>query len=257
MPHDTPGAVASARALEEKLNGNLIYTPDQMAQIAPQYKVYIFNVGPLAHRSEKGSAGVFVIPECPPGAEYGEPLVLPSVCSDTYLIENEMKTHSVTGEYMAQDIVHPQIGQNWSFGQNLDDFGVFWTKNETPTAAELKQAHARLEATFRKVLGMATTLETSGKLNDITPLMRIAASYFGEDRPWNKIYKRLETCPGCGEAAKPGIIRHGCGYVFDPDRAMLAGMIDAETHARMTLPAGQAGANAEKPEKATRPAKRR
>lgn len=207
--------------------------------------VYIFNVGSIEHRCEKGSAGVFIVKACEAGEPFSEPLILPALVGDSYVIENEMKTHYVTGEYMAQDIVRPQIGNTWSFGQNLDDLGVFWTKNvklteddgvkkAIPQEKDLTAARGKMEVTFRKLLTMATTIETNGNLNDITPLMRIAATYFGEDRPWNRMYKKLAECPNCGEPAKPGIITHSCGYIFDLDRALVGGTLSVEKHAELT-----------------------
>jgi len=239
MPHDTPAAVRAAREREEADNGALNYTPDQVMQADPAYHVYIYNLGPVKHIVEKGSAGTFHIAACEPDEPYSEPLVLPSVVRDSYFIEQEMKTHSVSGEFMATDIVHPitaTVGAGktwWSFGANLDDLGVFWTRNNPPTEKEIAAARQKMEETYRKLLSMANSIEASGKIDDITPLMRIAAAYFGEDRPWNRIYKKTLECPGCGEPAKPGIIKHPCGYIFDPDRALLSGMITVEVHKQM------------------------
>lgn len=241
MPTDTPAAIAAARDLEAAKNGTLIYTPDNASfGPDPAYSVYIFNMGPMLHEVHKGSAGIFRIPPNDTDGPYGTPLVLPSVWRDTYFVEQEMKTHSVTGEFMAIDIVHPvtasfATGKNpwWSFGANLDDIGVFWTRNNPPLDAEVAAARSKMEKTYRKLLQMATSIEAAGRIDDITPLMRIAASYYGEDRPWNRIYKKTQECPGCGEPAKPGIIRHPCGYIFDPDRALLAGMISEELHGSM------------------------
>jgi hypothetical protein len=232
MPNDTVAAIAAARAKENEWNmrDQLQFTPDQAPQLAPAYKVYIFNLMPMEWKVEKGSAGTFTIKGCEYGAPYSNPLELPSVVIDSYFIESEMKTHSVSGEFMAQDIVHPTIGATWSFGQNLDELGVFWTRNKVPTEAEIGKARTRMEVTFRKLLSMATSIETSGKLDEITPLMRIAATYFGEDRAWNRIYKKMAECPGCGEPVKAGIIKHHCGFVFDPDRALLSTMITPEQY---------------------------
>ncbi len=230
MPHDTPAALHATQEKNEALNGQVIFAPGQAPLLAPAYQVFIFNLMPMEWKVEKGSVGTFTIKGCDPGEPYSDPLVLPSVVQDSYFIENEMKTHSVSGEFMAQDIVHPTIGANWSFGQNLDDLGVFWTKNKKPNEAEISKTRTRLEATGRKFLQMATSIETAGRLDDITPLMRIFATYFGEDRPWNRIYRKLADCPGCGEPVKPGIIKHHCGFVFDPDRALLATMITPEQH---------------------------
>lgn len=240
MPNDTPAAIAAARARENELNGTLVYTPDNASfSPDPEYKVFIFNLGPMLHVVEKGSAGTFRIPACEPDQMWSDPLVLPSIWRDTYFIEQEMKTHSVSGEFMATDIVHPVTASHgagktwWSFGANLDNLGVFWTRNNPPLDPEVAKARTLMEGTYRQLLGQATSIEAAGRIDDITPLMRIAAAYFGEDRPWNRIYKKTLECPGCGEPAKPNIIRHPCGYIFDPDRALLAGMIDEELHARM------------------------
>src|SRR5271163_2672594 len=227
----TPAAIRAAKEREESMNGEVTFAVDQAPQLAPAYKVYIFNIAAIDWPAiAKGSAGSFKINPCEPGEPYSPPLVLPSVVLDSYFIENEMKTHSVSGEFMAQDIVHPNVGANWSFGQNLDDLGVFWTRNNPPTEKEIATARAKMEATFRKLLQMATSIETTGKLEDITPLMRIAATYFGEDRKWNAIYKKLSSCPGCGDAVKEGIIKHSCGYIFDLDRAIIAGMVTPEQY---------------------------
>lgn len=237
MPADSVVALREARFREEALNGPLTYTPDN-AQFMPDppYKIYIFNLGPMRHVVEKGSVGTFTIFECESDQPYSKPLVLPSIVRDSYFVEQEMKTHSVSGEFMAQDIVHPLTAGGktwWSMGANLDDLGVFFTRNETPTEPEIAAARTKMEATYRKLLGMATSIEAAGRIDDITPLMRMAASYFGEDRAWNRIYRKTAECPGCGEPAKGGIIRHTCGYVFDPDRALLAGMITPDLHAQM------------------------
>lgn len=241
MPNDTPAAIEAARQRENSLNGSLIFAPSAPLPKA-DYSVYVFNVGGMRHEVSKGSVGTFVVPACEPGEEYSAPLEIPGLVHDSYFVEQEMKVHTVTGEFMAQDIVHPQIGASWSFGQNLDEFGVFWTRNNPPRPEELAGARAKMEVTFRKLLTMATQLETTGKLDDITPLMRVAASYFGEDRSWNRIYKKQLECPGCGEPAKPGIIRHPCGFIFDPDRALVAGMISKEQHAQMMSALGEATA---------------
>ena len=238
MPNDSVVAQRATRDKEQELNGTLIYTPDSAAQWNdPVYKVFIYNVGALEHRVERGSAGTFILQAC----ETGQPWTLataplPSVWRDTFFVEQELKTHAVSGEFLAQDIVNPITAGGktwWSFGADLTALGVFWSKSHPPTDQEVAAARQKMEVTYRKQLGMAASIEAAGRIDDITPLMRIAASYFGEDRAWNRIYKKTKECPGCGEPAKEGIIRHPCGYVFDPDRALLAGMISQELHTQM------------------------
>src|SRR6202041_2643881 len=93
----------------------------------------------------------------------------------------------------------------WSFGQNWDDFGAFWTLNAEPTDEEIGKAREKLEKTYRTALLEASKLEAQGRTDQITPLMRHGATYFGEDRSWNRIFKKQIECPGCGEPAKAGI----------------------------------------------------
>ena len=215
----TPIADWNARNLERKFNGELVLGSDsgEILKYAPKYKIYIFNVGPMAWLGDnaiaKGSAGTFGIKSCEKGKPYSEPLILPAICIDSYFVEQEMKTHIMSGENLAQDIVRPMIGKNWSFGQNIDELGVFWTRNNPPAENELEHARSMMEKTFRKQLEHATRLETTGQLTSITPLMRIAADYFEEDRGWNRIYRKAAQCFACKQPIQEGAIIHTCGAV--------------------------------------------
>lgn len=221
-----------ARGVERGLDGEVFYTPNPLNAYAPKYHVYIFNIGPLTHVVEKGSLGTFRIEPCEPGKRYSKPLVLPAIVRSSYMdaATMSMKTDDVEGKYIAQDIVNPYLGGDWSEGQDLTKKGVFWTFNETPSEEELSAAKTKMEVFFREMLAIATSLEAQGPkaMESITPTMRLAAAYFGEDRPWNRIYKKIGECPACGEAMKDGIIKHGCGYIVDPVRAYEADFIDAE-----------------------------
>jgi hypothetical protein len=128
------------------------------------------------------------------------------------------------GTFVAQDIVHPYLGGDWSYGQNLDEMGVFWTKNAVPTEAEISEACAKRDGYFRRMLAEAQKLEVKGKLDAIHPHMRLAATHFGEDRSWNKIYKRMGECAACGGPMKEGIVVHSCGAVYDWPKAIAMGL---------------------------------
>ncbi len=233
--NETAGAQYAAREREAIMTGPMIFQPELAVQLEiPKYVLYIYNIGPMSFAIEKGSAGPrggYKIKACEKGRPFSEPVLIPSIVTDTYMIENEMKTHSVTGEFMCRDIVHPFIAHSingkeagWSVGQNLDDFGVFWTKNSPPTNEELEGARKAMEKTFRAALAEATQLEAIGQLQSITPLMRHAADYFEEDRAWNKIYNKRQECPGCGGPTKPGTAVHTCGAVLDWPRAIQLGL---------------------------------
>ena len=227
MPNNTPAAIFAAREQERNMTGPMNFVVDPSVIFAPKHVLYIFNIGPMAHTVFKGSAGPvggYKIEPCEKGEPYSRPLIIPSLVVDTYMVENEIKTHSVTGEFMCQDIVHPMIGRTWSVGQNLDDFGVFWTKNNPPKPEEIDKARGQMEKTFRAALTEATMLEATNNLKDITPIMRYAADYFQEDRPWNRLYRKTAECPACGGPTQPGRAIHTCGAVLDWPAAIRFGL---------------------------------
>src|SRR2546430_2655133 len=231
--NETAAAKFAAREREELMTGQMYFNPELAVQLEiPRYVLYIYNVGPMSFAVEKGSAGPrggYQIKACEKGKPFSEPVVIPSIVTETYMQENEIKTHSVTGEFMCRDIVHPFLAcgdklGTWSVGQNLDDFGVFWTRNSPPTEKELADAHRKMQSTFRAALSEASQLEATGQLILITPLMRYAADYYEEDRPWNKIYKKTAPCPGCLGPTKPGAAIHTCGAVLDWPLAISLGL---------------------------------
>lgn len=238
MPNDTPAAQYAAREREDLMTGPMHFSEEATLtlSLAPEYVLYIYNIGPMswvgANAISKGSAGRYQIQACTPDAPFTRPLIIPSIVIDTYMVENEIKTHSMRGEALCKDIVHPMLGKTWSVGQNLDDFGVFWSRNNPPKEQELLEARKKMELTFRAALTEATGLEAIGRLQDITPIMRFAADYYKEDRPWNKIYRKIAECPGCGGPVKPGIAVHPCGAVLDWPQAIKLSMRTREDAAR-------------------------
>lgn len=232
--NESPRAQQVKRDVEHEWTGDMFFAPElavQLGNLIPKHVFYIFNIGPLEHVVPKGSGGPvggYRIKACEKGKPFSEPCIIPSIVTDTYMVENMIRTHSVTGEFMCRDIVHPFIAHSvdgreagWSIGQNLDDFGVFWTKNNPPTNEELQIAKEKMEKTFRSALAEANMLEAQNRLQDITPLMRHAARHFGEDRDWNKIYQRHASCPACGGQMKEGIAVHSCGAVLNWPLAIL------------------------------------
>lgn len=190
----------------------------------PQYNLYLFSLYPEVLEKRCGSAGVYRIPACESGQLVSKPCIIPSVVRSIYVdaLDGMTKSDDVQGEAFAEDLMRPYMAGNqasiWSFGQNWEDYGAFWSKSQVPTEEEIATARVKLEKTFRGALAEATKLETTGRLGDITPLMRHAATYFEEDRSWNRQFKKKQECPGCGEPAKAGIIQHSCGYIFDRER---------------------------------------
>lgn len=203
---------------------------DPLTMELPQYNVYLFSLYPEALEKRMGSAGVYRIPACEPGQKVSKPFLIPSIVRQPYVDANDgvLKSKDLKGEYVAEDLMRPFMtgtaGSVWSFGQNWEDYGAFWSKNAVPTDEEISKARGRMERTFRAALDEATKLEAQNKLGDITPIMRHAAKHFGEDRAWDKTYRKTAECPACGGPAKENIIMHACGFVFDWDRAIAGGL---------------------------------
>src|ERR1700680_4216465 len=116
MPNDTPAAQFAAREREQQMTGPMTFSRESLLtmRLAPEYVLYIYNVGPMSWTGSqaisKGSAGRYEIHACEKDFPFSKPLIIPSIVIDTYSVENEIKTHAVDGEFMCQDIVHPQIG---------------------------------------------------------------------------------------------------------------------------------------------------
>lgn len=240
------------RNVERSMDGEIVYTPNALRQNVKADPVYIFSVYPEEIRVDKGSLGEIRIPAADPAKGYSRPYTVPGIVSTSYYDAqtNSMKTDDVLGHYIAQDIVHPFIGTDWSINNNLDERGVFWTRNKVPTERELSAARSKLEVNFRGLLEVATRLETTGQLEAITPMMRLAATYFKEDRAWNRMYKKLEPCYACGGDVRAGVIIHSCG-------AVQPGMWPAAVRAGLKTKAQalEAGIDLEAPQATGKPAK--
>ena len=219
MPLSPAQLEQESQALNARLNGTREYKPEsyESALIGPN--VYIFNIFPSSFTVRKGSMGTFIIPACPTGERVSKPLVLDPWPASSYwdVATDCMKLKHEKGDFLAQDIVHPQIGNDWSYGQNLDDYGVFWTMNKVPTDAEIAAARVKMETYFRMLLAEATKMEVAGNLNAITPHMRLADTYFNPTSPskWNTMYSRPVGCPFCGLPMTPNTIIHSCGNVLN------------------------------------------
>lgn len=226
MPLSQEQLEQESRSLERGLDGPLNYKPMPYEKALKGDNLYIFSVFPEEFKIAKGSLGTFRIPACPIGARVSDPCVIPAWPKSSYYdaANNCMRTWSDEGAFVAQDIVHPQIGNDWSYGQNYDDYGVFWTANKIPTDAEISAANKKRDDYFRRMLAEATKLEIKGQLDLIHPHMRLAASHFQEDRPWNKIYKKMAECAACGGPMKEGIVVHSCGAVYDWPKAIALGL---------------------------------
>jgi hypothetical protein len=119
-------------------------------------------------------------------------------------------------------------------GQDLNAQGVFWSRNEPPTEAEIMAAERRRERYYRSLIERARTLEISNPReleNVLHQDYHMAAEFFGVETTWHKHMVKYETCPNCGEMVKPGVAYHknsmGIVCIIDEARAKKAGVTTA------------------------------
>lgn len=129
-------------------------------------------------------------------------------------------------------------------GVDLNAQGVFWSKNNPPTEAEITAAEQRRERYYKQLLEKARTLEISNPKELewlINQDYHMAAQYFGVETSWHKKLVKFTECPLCGEPMKPDVAIHaganGCGGVVDWDAAIASGLRKPEDRPGYTAPA--------------------
>ena len=107
--------------------------------------------------------------------------------------------------------------------------GVFVAAGETPTEAELAEAHRRLREFQERLVAMADLeWERSHNPMFITDLERRAARQLGLEKPWLYDPKPTIACPVCAERIKPGVaVCRSCGAILDREKAARFGLVPA------------------------------
>jgi hypothetical protein len=203
-------------------------TPELYREIAEQNKVFIFNVGPWAHRRDLGSAGSFFVKACPEGKPYSEPVVILGVVEEPYPInEAECKVMTETGRNLALQVLGegPFIPRSSSFSP----YGVFLSSTPEPSEEALAEAHKKLNDKYRELVKEASDAYAKGPVfaeQVISPDYHfIAARKLKKsvaECPWLANTQEPEariSCPGCGDPVKAGVVVHKeCGWIFDREK---------------------------------------
>jgi hypothetical protein len=236
--------------------------PEEIQQFADENLIYIFNVSPYAHKIEHPSIGVLIIPACAPGAKYSEPAIVKGI--QPYGVPTDMQTVDVrhdSGRLFALDVLG--LGPFRDQKNSLLNQGVFiatddtldlndrvpykmapkvtlnvprWVKTgkcpDEPTPNELREANKRFEAWDLAKIAEADRFHDAGPANkeegsnNIRAEHREALRRRKQTRTWDQPSETMVDCPGCGERVRPGIILHrACGYIFDMEKAIAAGMV--------------------------------
>jgi len=241
---DSRNARRLTRAKMNELNPEPEQILDANIRRKPEYYVYIYNVSTMEQKIARPWAHpALIIPACEPDQPYSQPLVLPDIVQDR--VERpgswDIGIRGVDATFLAQDALHPDlIGGDWKSyrpipkgsaandGTDLYAYGCWWSLNNPPTEEEVETARNRLAATYRQEIRKATALQMQGKPDEISPMAHRAADFFDLELPWHTELTARIVCPGCGEKIPSSMVRHmpreKCGYVFDWNRAIRAGV---------------------------------
>jgi hypothetical protein len=213
------------------------------AEIGPaQYHVYIFTISKREHVVEQAPLVPYlIVPACAPDEEYKLVIKIPHpmLQIERHPDKNEAVVYRHQAERVAQSLCNPDnptLDQDFenkkslAFGVNLNQQGMFWSKNSTPTKEELAAAHKRVERYYAQLIERARTLEIANP-KELELLINqdyhLAAEHFGLETGWHrKLVQKIE-CPNCGEMLKrAGLAYHvnaaGLICVIDEARAAAA-----------------------------------
>lgn len=154
----------------------------------------------------------------------------------------------ITAREIAEDLARELNGDSGDGSFH----GVFVAAGETPTEAELADAHRRLEE-FQRRLVAAADLEWERTKNPmfITDLERRAARQLGLEKPWLYDPKPMAECPACGDKIKPGVaVCKSCNAILDREKAAQYGLVPSAKPRRRNTSATGGGEEKQLPEAA-------
>lgn len=225
----------------------LIESFDPGAFRKPDYQVYLYSVSKKKFEIKiPPHVPLTVLKACPEDQEY---VLVHTLSHPVQQVDKDIDTGEPRMRYhdamkVAQDIVCPNAPDMdgaiapdaYAINTDLRAQGVFYSRNNPPTEAEVKKAHQRLEKHYRGLIEKASALEYSNPkelAEFINEDCRLAADYFDESPTWYKkpTKKKVEAakgeCPNCGESIKSGLAYHfveGVACVIDWKRAVAAGV---------------------------------
>jgi hypothetical protein len=200
-----------------KMNHKMPPIPQPILQLMETQRVYIYNVGPKQHNIPL-SLGNFIIPGCPEGQEYSEPVKFMGRAGIPALVPQSVVTnvdgthvdHDWDTKMEGKDLVKDILG----FGENdRRRYGVFLAAGRTPTPEEIATANGRLEEFYSKLVAEAdASFEINGgqeiaengrSVSSITPDHITACKSLGLDRPWTRKSQKQVVCDECGTGNLP------------------------------------------------------
>ena len=207
----------------------------------PDYYLYVFSTVNRVFVVERGTQfSKITLSACPPEQPWAMVARVPAVVNAKEPDENgEVRLRPIYGERFATDLLNPaNLGvdiwaeiTDWVDSGGTNDLtrrGLFWSRNEVPTAEELSKCKLRLEKHYKEVLLHADRLARENRLQEIGPEHHIAADYFHVRSTWHVVAELPSLCPNCGENITKGVGFHttpqGIFCIIDWQKAVNAGI---------------------------------
>lgn len=218
------------------------YVPDMdpmVKEASDAHRVYIFNVGPWPHMRALGSSGRYLIPACPEGKEYSEPLVIQGIESEPYplnetecvMIPKAGRPLQLRGDGQGAILAMQILGEGpmRNRHESIRPFGVFISKTPIPSASDLKDARAALQMRRTELVAEANETWTNDRAHAkdyiLTEWHARAARDLGKtvtECPWlgvEQVGAERKKCDSCGTPYEVGIAEcPKCGNPLDEDK---------------------------------------
>jgi hypothetical protein len=163
MPFDPAVTFEKAeQARRDKLSiGKQRKAPEMLGildELNSKNHIHIFNVGPWPHIIACGSVGYFHVPPCEKGKEYSECTRTIKPIESELVIKDEFEYHRLMddGWKFACEVVGDGRGRSPS--ESYRRYGLFPSKNASPTKEEISTAKLELHATCSEIVREARDL---------------------------------------------------------------------------------------------------
>ena len=181
---------------------------------------YIFNLFDREHPFY-ASYGTRIVPACPQGKEYSDPLVIPHFVSDFVQKtgdEGGLLEKAIPGEDVVAEILRMLAdAQNTP----VSEWGVFASKNSTPTKHEIKAARERLVRTLQRIVDEGNKMYSgsAAQRDEVGSRHRAAARYLNLEPAWMLTDVVMDRCDGCNVPVAAGVAFCTNGCVVDETKA--------------------------------------
>lgn len=167
---------------------------------------YIFNIYANEYTINLGTCGTWLIPACPEDQEYiRAPQVVPGTFEDIYPHFNEREEYR-SRPTPGEDIVNAILGKDRP-QEDITRFGVFASRNEVPTKAELVAAKKKLIPQLQKDLALADRYYASANVIERQSVYDDknfrAARFLNVKKPWLSESAEMTVCPFCSSPVRP------------------------------------------------------